>query len=234
MSELHPPPPLPPPPPEWPPRGWYSDPSGQPLVRWWDGQAWTEHTSTFEFLQQPQGQFSNVSGSLAGWWRRAGGNLLDALILGVPNFALGALLGTVQLSSTTSAVTTHLPAHILLAVIALVANLAYPAWLLANKGQTVGMMAVGIKLLDRPTGQPSAWPQVRTRVIAEFLLFSVWSETYGVLNFSIHHASRFAAPAVPFIILAIVMGLTTYLWPLGSPLNQTLHDKIADTVVVRV
>lgn len=26
------------------PAGWYGDPSGQPLLRWWDGQQWTEHT----------------------------------------------------------------------------------------------------------------------------------------------------------------------------------------------
>ena len=29
-----------------PPAGWYSDPSGHHAWRWWDGQRWTEHTST--------------------------------------------------------------------------------------------------------------------------------------------------------------------------------------------
>lgn len=28
-----------------PPAGWYSDPSGQARLRYWDGQAWTEQTS---------------------------------------------------------------------------------------------------------------------------------------------------------------------------------------------
>jgi hypothetical protein len=28
------------------PPGWYPDPQGPPLWRWWDGTAWTEHTST--------------------------------------------------------------------------------------------------------------------------------------------------------------------------------------------
>ena len=27
-----------------PPAGWYSDPAGSPNRRWWDGQAWTQHT----------------------------------------------------------------------------------------------------------------------------------------------------------------------------------------------
>ncbi len=28
-----------------PPAAWYPDPSGQPILRWWDGAAWTEHTA---------------------------------------------------------------------------------------------------------------------------------------------------------------------------------------------
>ena len=28
-----------------PPPGWYADPHGAPIYRWWDGQAWTEYTS---------------------------------------------------------------------------------------------------------------------------------------------------------------------------------------------
>jgi hypothetical protein len=28
-----------------PPPGWYRDPDGRDVQRWWDGQAWTEHTS---------------------------------------------------------------------------------------------------------------------------------------------------------------------------------------------
>lgn len=23
--------------------GWYADPAGSPLLRWWDGDAWTDH-----------------------------------------------------------------------------------------------------------------------------------------------------------------------------------------------
>lgn len=34
------------PPPAGPPAGWYRDPQGQPLERWWDGSTWTDHTRT--------------------------------------------------------------------------------------------------------------------------------------------------------------------------------------------
>ena len=30
--------------PTGPPAGWYEDPNGQPVLRWWDGQRWSEHT----------------------------------------------------------------------------------------------------------------------------------------------------------------------------------------------
>lgn len=36
------------PPPQPPPAGWYSDPDGASLLRWWDGERWTEHVSASE------------------------------------------------------------------------------------------------------------------------------------------------------------------------------------------
>ncbi|MHA3702369.1 DUF2510 domain-containing protein [Jatrophihabitans sp. YIM 134969] len=35
----------PPPPAASQPAGWYADPNGQPLWRWWDGSAWTDHVN---------------------------------------------------------------------------------------------------------------------------------------------------------------------------------------------
>lgn len=33
------------------PAGWYQDPSG--VVRWWDGQQWTQHVQGAPMMQQP-------------------------------------------------------------------------------------------------------------------------------------------------------------------------------------
>lgn len=38
--------------------GWYPDPSGQPLMRWWDGVTWTDQTQP---TQAPPGTFQPPS-----------------------------------------------------------------------------------------------------------------------------------------------------------------------------
>lgn len=35
----------PPAPSQGPPAGWYNDPHGEPVQRWWDGSTWTDHTT---------------------------------------------------------------------------------------------------------------------------------------------------------------------------------------------
>ncbi|MGG2463093.1 DUF2510 domain-containing protein [Streptomyces sp. RGM 3693] len=39
------------------PQGWYQDPSGAPVLRWWDGYRWTEHTQApRQYAPQVPGQ----------------------------------------------------------------------------------------------------------------------------------------------------------------------------------
>jgi uncharacterized RDD family membrane protein YckC len=88
------------------PAGWHPDPlppqPGQPpLLRYWDGERWTEHTSPVPAGEQHPGQQyagqqyyggqSSYGGDavattpdgvpLAGWWSRVGATLIDAIIL---------------------------------------------------------------------------------------------------------------------------------------------------------
>lgn len=49
------------------PAGWYPDPLGLPQLRWWDSQAWTEHTSEARapiVIQQPATQFAYADDDL--------------------------------------------------------------------------------------------------------------------------------------------------------------------------
>ena len=35
------------------PSGWYPDPAGSPMVRWWNGREWTEHLEAPRVETQP-------------------------------------------------------------------------------------------------------------------------------------------------------------------------------------
>ena len=92
---------------------------------------------------------------LAGWWLRFGGYLLDAIIIGVPTFVIGLLVGVTQRGHTIEGTTgTHLDlaAQAVVVAIGLLTALAYPYLLLRHNGQTVGMMAVGVRAVDRESG----------------------------------------------------------------------------------
>jgi uncharacterized RDD family membrane protein YckC len=74
------------------------------------------------------------------------------------------------------------------------------------RGQTVGMMAAGTRVVRGASGEPIGYPRAFGRAGFEFLMS--------------------VALFIPFII--------DMLFPLWDPQNQTLHDKVVDTVVVSV
>lgn len=47
--------------------GWYRDPSGAPLDRWWDGGQWTPHTQPMGWatMQRQQARSARATGALA-------------------------------------------------------------------------------------------------------------------------------------------------------------------------
>lgn len=47
--------------------GWYRDPAGAPLDRWWDGGQWTPHTQPMGWaaLQRQQARSARATGALA-------------------------------------------------------------------------------------------------------------------------------------------------------------------------
>jgi uncharacterized RDD family membrane protein YckC len=69
-------------------------------------------------------------------------------------------------------------------------------------------------------------------VLAFFVFVEVWEQIGAIIGY--HHLYG----PVPvgeslFRLLAVAGLITTALWPLGNPVNQTLQDKAAGTVVVR-
>jgi uncharacterized RDD family membrane protein YckC len=181
--------------------------------------------------------------SLAGWWRRAGGQIIDTLIIGVPLFIVGLAVGltsigngstgfSVSSSSTVSSVSdVSTAARMALLIVALAVYFTYAVTLLKLRGQTVGMMAVKIKAVDKSSGNALSMRQVWLRVLTVYFLISVWSDIGEIAAIS-QHLNRATGGAALWPLIGFVGGLTTYLWPLGSRFRQTLQDKAAQSVVV--
>lgn len=126
-----------------------------------------------------------------------GATVLDGLIVGVP-----ATLLTYAAS-----------ARVRLLVL-VVAQLAYTTALLHRRGQTVGMRAVGTRLVVAGGGPPSTQQALtRSAVAAVSNILSVILPALGLVG--------------------LVFTILDVLWPLWDDRNQTLHDKAIGSLVVR-
>jgi uncharacterized RDD family membrane protein YckC len=150
---------------------------------------------------------------LAGYGARLGGWLLDWIILAVPGAIIGAAIGgfhkTQQLVITNGTVTSqpHFHASAAVEIIYFVIVLAYGTLLVGNpRGQTLGMMAAGTKAIDMTTGAPIGYGRALGRAAFEVLMSVVFF--------------------LPWVL--------DMLWPLWDAKNQTLHDKVTRTVVVKI
>jgi uncharacterized RDD family membrane protein YckC len=100
-------------------------------------------------------------------------------------------------------------------ILTLAFSFAYVSLLIARNGQTVGMMALGTRAGDAGTGATLPYPRSALRWVIDGL------------------------PAVlvlisPVFVLLGFLVLLDYLWPLWDNRKQTLHDKLADSLVVHV
>lgn len=88
-------------------------------------------------------------------------------------------------------------------VVAVLGGVIYATMLIGGSGRTVGMMALGTRCLDTATGTPIGYGR-------------------GALRWLVAQA----------LWLPIIGGIVDILWPLWDDKNQTLHDKVASSVVV--
>jgi uncharacterized RDD family membrane protein YckC len=149
---------------------------------------------------------------LASWGARLGGWLIDFVIFLLVQLVISALL------RHSNALTVHFVTHMhngttrhsridfLTYIITGILFIVYAAWMITARGQTVGMMAVGVRAI-RDSGTSGEVPVGRSfgRAILE-----------QVLRFT------------------VIVWVLDMLWPLWDRKRQTLHDKVAGTVVVRV
>lgn len=208
-----------------PPPGWYQDPQGAPGVqRYWNGAAWTEHTHTgpvgVPAAAQPYSPSYRTTGPvLASYGRRLGGWIIDWLILGVVSTIIllpfGGLFHTTNVYgvnglSTSHSVSFHLSGWGFFVSALLI--LGYGTVLCGSqRGQTVGMMAVGVRAVRDGTHDRLGYPRAAIRALAESVLRS-----FELLS--------------PFLIL---IWFLDFLYPLWDKKRQTLHDKVGRSVVLR-
>lgn len=141
---------------------------------------------------------------LADWWTRAGAFVLDQLIVGATAYATLALGRAVASPG-------HTAQALLFYGVLVAIGLLYAPLLMARSGarngQTLGKQAMGIRVVLADDGEAIGfWRGVLRTVLAQQLLIAVTVYVYGLVD---------------------------YLWPIGDRRNQALHDKIANTLVVR-
>ena len=145
---------------------------------------------------------------LASYWARVGGFLLDAVI--VAAVYLVVLLPTHSFHAMTRATANHVAVRAGVSggatLFILVVGVLYSSLLIGLRGQTIGMMAARIKAIDANTGNLIGFGRALGRDLFERLL--------GFLLF------------IPLVI--------DLLFPAWDPRRQTLHDKVTNTVVIKI
>jgi uncharacterized RDD family membrane protein YckC len=152
---------------------------------------------------------------LAEWWKRAVAAIIDALVLGVPAYAIMFLFGLgVANEAEIDPVTGEIEGgggflagfFIAMLVIAVISVLYSVLLNGGEKGQTVGKMAMKIQVRDEATGGPIGYGKAFLR----------WLVTQA-LGF-----------------LCGIGSLLDLLFPLWDPKRQTLHDKAASSLVIDI
>ena len=149
---------------------------------------------------------------LSGWWRRVGAQLIDGTIIFVGALIILGILGALGLSvdSYGGAVALIVAALIAVFAITVVAFLYAPILMSRTNGQTLGRMALGIRVIRADGGPMTFWFAMLREVVVKALLVGVISSaTFGLAS------------------------LLDALWPLWDEENRALHDLVVNTRVIR-
>lgn len=142
-------------------------------------------------------------GRLGGWWRRVGATITDNLIMVAPTTAVLWLVSMVVGSRVG-----------VLAGFA-VQGLYQVAMLTSSRGQTLGNRIVATRVCDLATGGTITRHQ------------AVWRWGFVAAYSAIALLNNPIASSIMMMIAVVDV-----LFPLANPLKQTLHDRVAGTLVV--
>jgi uncharacterized RDD family membrane protein YckC len=165
--------------------------------------------------QPPQTPYGGPSGPRAGFWQRVGAYLLDVVILLIPVFIVLGLLGAFdsEYYDDRGRITggpLEGGGTLTFQLFVLVLFLAYFTFLEgSHSGQTIGKKALGIRVIKESSG-------------------GAIGHGKGLLR----NVVRSLPSLLP--VVGFVWGLLDPLWMLWDREKQTLHDKVAKTLVVPV
>jgi uncharacterized RDD family membrane protein YckC len=202
-----PPPPLPPPPTSAPP------PAAPPQYPGGPGR----YPGAYPPPPPPLAGSDQYEPGYASWGIRAGGYVIDFVIFAAITVVL------ILLMRHSHALEIHVmmkrgtdrrrSISLLPFLISGLLYIVYGAILCGSRrGQTVGMMAVGVRAVRAGTFERLGYARAGVRAVAEGVLRS-----FELLN--------------PFLIL---IWFLDFLFPIWDPRRQTLHDKVGGSVVLRV
>jgi uncharacterized RDD family membrane protein YckC len=164
----------------------------------------------------PGVRLASFGAPLARWWQRVGSMVLDILIVGVPLLIVNAVVTsafgtvrTVKLFNGTYATerTIQGPAHVVILIVtAAIVGLYFAVLNGTRTGQTIGNRAPDIAVRDVATGQVIGFKRALLRWFIRFVLYSA----------------------------LLLPGLLNDLFPLWDSRNQTIADKAARSVVIRL
>ena len=164
----------------------------------------------------------DASGEYGGFWIRVGANVIDGVILLIASSILVGMLRIAFPAASSGVEYSAFSGSLLLKIV-------YAAFLHASSWQaTIGKKALGMKVVDY-SGERIPFGRAVGREIVLFLPLFILAIGVGV-GVAVP-ASHIVTFIVLFVVFLPVIGVTMVGW---TKRKQGLHDRIVETLVVRV
>lgn len=204
--------------PQTQPPGWYyaqGDPPG--TQRYWDGSKWEGGPQPVPGLggDSPVGVGGASGSDLGEPLSRILARLIDWVLWFAVAFVVGLIFGAGIAATGGDDISTG--ASIIAGLLGLIIVVAYEVFLVANTGQTLGKMALNLKVV-KADRSPADLPTAFRRMLPYIVLTLVGSiiPVLGIITLPI----------------AIIIGLVSLVFLFTDAQRQTVWDKVGGTIVV--
>jgi uncharacterized protein DUF2510 len=190
-----------------PSAGWYSDPHGAPVLRWWDGSSWTDQVATpsarRHVLQQPRDSLRWIAGAFLAPWCAMG------VVVGV----FGFVDATVEARGWASGQSWHNPIPFQASM------LVFVLWILSMNllvpGLALGVVSIARDGRHRVARAVTLPTLVVAGCIAEFAALALGSDNATPTDFV--HGGRLASLIVSTVAVLVALGAAKLLGLLSVP-----------------